>query len=105
MKKFKKTVLPNGIRVVTEFHPSSHAVSMGIWVLTGTRDETPDIAGVSHMLEHMTFKGTKTRTSYQLAKSLESLGGELNAFTSRENTCYQALVLKDDWSVALYVLS
>lgn len=105
MKKFKKTVLPNGIRVVTEFHPSARAVSMGIWVLTGTRDETPHIAGVSHLLEHLTFKGTKTRSSYQIAKSLESLGGDLNAFTSRENTCYQALVLKDDWPVALDVLS
>lgn len=105
MKQFKKTVLPNGIRVVSEFQPSSRAASLGIWVLTGTRDETPEIAGVSHLLEHLTFKGTKTRSSYQIAKSLESLGGDLNAFTSRENTCYQALVLKDDWAEAFDVLS
>ena len=105
MTQFKKTTLPNGIRVVSELHPSSRAVSLGVWVLTGTRDETPDVAGVSHFLEHLVFKGTKTRTAYQIVKSLEALGGELNAFTSRENTCYHALVLKDHWPVALDVLS
>jgi len=105
MAQFKKTVLPNGIRVVSELHPSSRAVSIGAWVLTGTRDETPDMAGISHFLEHLVFKGTKNRSSYQIAKSLEALGGDLNAFTSRENTCYHALVLKDHWPVALDVLA
>ncbi len=105
MTQFKKTILPNGIRVVSELHPTSRAVSLGVWVLTGTRDETPDVAGVSHFLEHLVFKGTKTRTAYQIVKSLEALGGELNAFTSRENTCYHALVLKDHWPVALDVLA
>lgn len=103
--KFKKTELSNGIRVVSELHPGSRAVSMGIWVLTGTRDETPEVAGISHLLEHLVFKGTKTRSAYQIAKSLEALGGELNAYTTREYTCYHALVLKDHWEKALDVLA
>ncbi|MFN7453573.1 MAG: M16 family metallopeptidase [Pseudobdellovibrionaceae bacterium] len=105
MIRFKKTVLDNGLTVVSEAHPQSHAVSMGIWVLTGTRDEPEADAGVSHFLEHMVFKGTKTRSAFQIAKSLEQLGGDLNAFTTRENTCYHALVLKDHWKEGLEVLS
>nr|BFD67383.1 pitrilysin family protein [Bdellovibrio sp. HAGR004] len=103
--KFKKSELSNGIRVVSELHPGSRAVSMGIWVLTGTRDETPEVAGISHLLEHLVFKGTKNRSAYQIAKSLEALGGELNAYTTREYTCYHALVLKDHWEKALDVLA
>jgi predicted Zn-dependent peptidase len=104
-RKFKKSVLKNGIRVVSEFHPESRAVAIGAWVDVGTRDESIDQVGISHLLEHMVFKGTKTRTSYQISKSLEALGGELNAFTGRENTCYHALVLKDHWGEALDVLT
>lgn len=103
--EFNKSELSNGIRVLSEKHPSSRAVSISIWVLTGTRDESSDVAGVSHFLEHLVFKGTKTRSAYQIAKSLEALGGELNAYTTREYTCYHALVLKDHWKVALDVLS
>ncbi|HEX7675963.1 MAG TPA: pitrilysin family protein [Bdellovibrio sp.] len=103
--KFKKSELSNGIRVMSEFHPGSRAVSIGMWVLTGTRDEIPEIAGMSHLLEHLVFKGTKTRSAYQIAKSLEALGGDLNAYTTREYTCYHALVLKDHWEKALDVLS
>ena len=104
-RRFKKSVLKNGIRVVSEFHPESRAVAMGIWVDVGTRDEPSGQVGISHLLEHMVFKGTKSRTSYQIARSLEALGGELNAFTSRENTCFHALVLKDHWGEALDVLT
>jgi len=103
-RRFKKSELKNGIRVVSEYHPNSRSVAMGLWVDVGTRDERADQIGVSHLLEHMVFKGTKTRTAYQIAKSLEALGGELNAFTSREQTCYHALVLKDHWAEALEVL-
>lgn len=103
--RFKKTVLPNGIRVVSELHPSSRAVSLGVWVLTGTRHENTKQAGMSHFLEHLVFKGTKTRSAYQIAKSLEALGGELNAYTSREHTCYYALVLKDHWEKGMEVLA
>jgi predicted Zn-dependent peptidase len=103
--RFKKSTLSNGIRVVSEMHPESRAASLGVWVLSGTRDEIPKEAGISHFLEHLVFKGTKTRTAFQIAKSLEELGGDLNAFTTREYTCYHALVLKDHWKIALDVLS
>jgi predicted Zn-dependent peptidase len=102
---FQKTVLKNGIRVVSEARAGSRAVSMGIWILTGTRDESEDQAGISHFLEHLVFKGTRKRSSLQIAKSLEALGGELNAFTSKEYTVYHALVLRDHWSQALDVLA
>lgn len=104
MIPFHKSTLDNGIRVLSEQHPNSRAVSIGIWVLTGTRDESADEGGISHLLEHMVFKGTKTRSAYQIAKSLEALGGDLNAYTTREYTCYHALVLKDHWEKALDVL-
>jgi predicted Zn-dependent peptidase len=81
---FKKSELKNGIRVVSELHPQSRAVALGLWVMTGTRDESESDAGISHFVEHLVFKGTKTRTAFQLAKALESLGGELNAYTTRE---------------------
>lgn len=104
MIPFHKSELDNGIRVLSEQHLDSRAVSIGIWVLTGTRDESADEGGISHLLEHLVFKGTKTRSAYQIAKSLEALGGDLNAYTTREYTCYHALVLKDHWEKALDVL-
>ncbi len=102
---FKKTDLKNGIRVVSEMHPAARAVSIGVWVLTGTRDEPESHIGISHFLEHMVFKATKTRSAYQIAKSLEALGGELNAYTTKEYTCYHALVLKDHWRKATEILA
>ncbi len=105
MIQFKKTELKNGIRVVSEFHSHSRAVTIGLWVLSGTRDENSNQAGISHFVEHLVFKGTKTKSAYQIAKSLEALGGELNAFTTREYTCYHATVLKEHWEKALEVLA
>jgi predicted Zn-dependent peptidase len=102
---FKKSELKNGIRVVSELHSQSRAVALGLWVMTGTRDESDKDAGISHFVEHLVFKGTKTRSAFQLAKALESLGGELNAYTTREYTCYHAIVLKDHWKKALEILS
>lgn len=102
---FSKSTLKNGIRVVSETHNNTLAVSIGIWVMAGTRDENKDQAGISHFLEHLTFKGTRKRSAYQLAKALEEVGGELNAFTTREYTCYHALVLQDHWKRAVEVLS
>ena len=102
---YKKSVLSNGVRVVTEQHPSSKSVSIGVWVLTGTRDEAEEDVGLSHFVEHLVFKGTKTRNAYQIAKSLESLGGDLNAYTTREYTNYHCLVLKEDWKTGLEVLA
>jgi len=103
--QFKKTILSNGVRVVSEQHGSSKSVSIGVWVLTGTRDENETDIGLSHFVEHLVFKGTKTRSAYQIVKSLESLGGDLNAYTTRENTTYHCLVLKEDWKIGLEVLS
>ena len=105
MSQFKKSVLSNGVRVVSENHPYSKSVSIGVWVLTGTRDENPDEIGLSHFVEHLVFKGTKKRNAYQIARSLESLGGDLNAYTTRENTTYHCTVLKEDWKIGLEVLS
>ncbi len=105
MNAFKKSVLPNGVRVVTEQHAFSRSVSIGVWVLTGTRDEDERDIGLSHFVEHLVFKGTKTRNAFQIAKSLESLGGDLNAYTTREYTNYHCLVLKEDWKIGLEVLA
>lgn len=104
MTQFKKSILPNGVRVVTENIDHLKSVSIGLWVLTGTRDEKPTEIGISHFVEHLVFKGTKNRTAYQIAKSLESLGGELNAYTTREYTCYHCTVLHEDWKIGLEVL-
>ncbi len=105
MSSFKKSILSNGVRVVTEQHAASRSVSIGVWVLTGTRDEAEQDIGLSHFVEHLVFKGTKTRNAYQIAKSLESLGGDLNAYTTREYTNYHCLVLKEDWKIGLEVLA
>ncbi len=91
--------------MVSEFHPHSKSVALGVWVLTGTRDEDPEDIGISHFVEHLVFKGTKKRNAYQIARSLESLGGDLNAYTTREQTTYHCTVLKEDWKIGLEVLS
>ncbi len=105
MSSFKKSILPNGVRVVTENMTHSKSVSIGVWVLTGTRDEENTDVGLSHFVEHLVFKGTKTRNAFQIANSLESLGGDLNAYTTREYTCYHCTVLNEDWKIGLEVLS
>jgi predicted Zn-dependent peptidase len=90
---YQKTVLGNGLRIVTEKVPSSRIVSVGIWTEVGSRDEHPENNGCSHFLEHMLFKGTKKRTAQQIAKELDVLGGMSNAFTSTETTCYYSSLL------------
>ena len=90
---YQKTVLGNGIRIVTEKVPSSRIVSVGIWTEVGSRDEHLENNGCSHFLEHMLFKGTEKRTAQQLAKELDVLGGMSNAFTSTETTCYYSSLL------------
>ncbi len=102
---FKKTTLSNGVRVLTEHHPSSRAVSVGVFVDLGTRDEPADMVGAAHFVEHMVFKGTETRDSYEIAKSLEAVGGDLNAYTTREQTCFHGTCLKEHLGLALDVLS
>jgi predicted Zn-dependent peptidase len=103
--EYKKTVLENSLRIVTEKIPSARSISIGVWIDVGTRDEQPDENGMSHFTEHMFFKGTRTRSALKIASSLESLGGSLNAFTSREQTCYHALVLDEHIEQAVEIIS
>lgn len=100
-----KDILSNGIRVITEELSFVHSVSLGIWVGTGSRYEDEKNHGISHFLEHMLFKGTKNRSAKQIAESLETVGGQLNAFTSKEYTCYYAKVLNDNFDLATDVLA
>ncbi len=100
-----KTKLDNGLTIVTETIESVKSVSAGIWVKTGSRNETEQQAGITHFLEHMLFKGTENRSSYDIALSMESVGGYLNAFTSSEYTCYYSRCLSTQLPKALDVLS
>jgi len=101
----QKTVLENGLKIVTEHVDSVQSVSVGIWARTGSRNETKKQAGVTHFLEHMLFKGTESRSSLDIAMSMESVGGYLNAFTSSEYTCYYSRCLNTQLERALDVLS
>jgi predicted Zn-dependent peptidase len=103
--EFQKTQLDNGIRVVTEKIPYVRSVSIGIWLSVGSRNETDDNNGVAHFIEHMMFKGTKNRNAFEIAQSLESVGGHLNAFTGKELTCYYAHILDEHLPVAVEVLA
>lgn len=93
--------LPGGVRVVTESVPGARSASVGVWVGVGSVDETPRLAGASHYLEHLLFKGTKTRTGYEISAAVDAIGGELNAFTSHEYTCYYARVLAEEAATAV----
>ena len=99
------STLPNGIRVVTVPMQERDSASVGIWVQTGGRFESKKLSGISHVLEHMLFKGTKKRTTRQIKEDIEGVGGVLNAFTSEEVTCYFAKLLKDHFPRALEVLA
>ena len=101
----KKTVLPSGLRIVTEEVNTVRSASVGIWVNVGSRDETPSVAGASHFLEHLLFKGTKTRSAMEISSSIEAVGGEMNAFTSKEYTCFYARVIDTDLKLAVDVIA
>src|SRR6266704_1154168 len=100
-----RTVLPGGLRVVTEFLPAVRSVALGIWVGVGSRDEDPAHEGATHYLEHLLFKGTKRRTALEISAEMDAAGGEMNAFTAREYTCYYARVLDADLPLAVEILS
>lgn len=100
-----RSVLPGGLRVVTEFVPSVRSASVGVWVDVGSRDEGPTVAGAAHFLEHLLFKATPTRNAVEIAQAVDAVGGELNAFTSREHTCYYAHVLDEDLELAVDLVS
>ena len=97
----RRTTLPTGLRVVTESVPGVRSVSFGAWIGVGARDETPRQTGAAHFLEHLLFKGTKTRSAWEITAPIEAVGGELNAFTTKEYTCYYARVLDDDTDLAI----
>ncbi len=100
----RRSVLPGGLRVITESMPGSRAASFGVWVGVGSIDETPALAGASHYLEHLLFKGTSRRNALEISATLEGVGGDLNAFTTKEHTCYYAHVLAEDLPLAVDVV-
>lgn len=102
---FQKTVLKNGVRIVTERLPYVHSVSTGIWVNVGSRDEEENERGITHLIEHMLFKGTESRTALDIAKELDSVGGFANAFTSKEHVCFHAKVLDTHLPLVVDVLT
>ena len=105
MPQFQKTVLDNGIRVLSETHTDTRCVEVGFWIDRGTRDETSEVQGVAHLLEHLVFKGTKKLTTFEIAQKIEAVGGEINAFTAKEHTCYHTSTLAEDFELCMDVLS
>lgn len=101
----RDTVLANGLRIVTEHVPTVRSVALGIWVKTGSRYEPADISGISHFLEHMVFKGTLSRDKYEIALALESVGGMVNAMTSKDYTCFYARFLAEHLEIAVALLT
>ncbi|AMM92505.1 pitrilysin family protein [Peribacillus simplex] len=101
----KKYTCQNGVRIVLENIPTVRSAAIGVWIKTGSRNETPELNGVSHFLEHMFFKGTTTRNAREIAESFDSIGGQVNAFTSKEYTCYYAKVMDNHASYALEILA
>jgi predicted Zn-dependent peptidase len=103
--KFERTTLDSGLTVVTEAMSEVRSVTVGFWFDVGSRHEPDEIAGTSHFLEHLLFKGTPTRSAQEIAESFDRVGGDINAFTSKEYTCYYSRVLDTDLPMALNVLS
>ena len=101
----RRTVLASGLRIVTEEIPAVRSAAFGIWVNVGSRDESLKVAGASHFLEHLLFKGTKRRSALEISSSIEAVGGEMNAFTSKEYTCFYARVIDKDLPLAIDVIS
>ncbi len=100
-----QSVLPNGIRVVTDSSKTAQTVSIGVWVGVGARYETPEINGISHVLEHMAFKGTTTRSAFQISKEIEDVGGVINAYTGKDMTAYYVKVLKENKDLGLNIIA
>src|SRR5437016_6837948 len=102
---FHTEVLKNGLKIIGETSPSARSTAVGFFVRTGSRDETPEVSGVSHFLEHMAFKGSQRRTAFDVNRDFDKIGADYNAFTSEENTCYHAAVLPEYLGQALDILS
>jgi predicted Zn-dependent peptidase len=104
-RNIRRTLLPNGLLVLTESIPHVRSVSMGVWIASGSRDEAPAVNGISHFVEHMVFKGTTSRSAQQLAREVDSIGGNLDAFTGKENICFNIKVLDENTAPALDLLA
>jgi len=102
---FSKTVLDNGIRIVSHEMPEHRSVSLGIWVENGSRHESEAENGLSHFIEHLLFKGTERRSAAQIAEEMDAVGGVINAFTAKEHTCYYAKVLDENLPLAIDLLT
>jgi len=98
---FERTVLPSGVRVVTEQMPGQRSVSVGAWVGVGSRDEQAEVGGATHFLEHLLFKGTPSRSALEIAQAFDAVGGDINAFTTREFTCFHSRTLDEDLGLAM----
>ena len=105
LRDIRTTTLPNGLLVLTEAMPHMRSVSMGVWIDSGSRDEAPEVNGISHFLEHMVFKGTTTRSAQQFAREVDAIGGNLDAFTGKETVCFNIKVLDENVPAALDLLT
>src|SRR5580700_1706544 len=104
-RNIRRTVLPNGLLVLTESIPHVRSVSMGVWIASGSRDESLDLNGISHFVEHMVFKGTTSRSAQQFAREADAIGGNLDAFTGKESICFNIKVLDEHIAPALDLLT
>src|SRR5207244_8014529 len=105
LRNIRREVLPNGLTVITEQMQHIRSASIGIWIKTGSRDEDPQWNGISHFIEHMVFKGTRNRTAEQIARQIDSIGGNMDAFTAKECICFNFKVLDETLPVVFVVLS
>src|SRR6202140_2552771 len=105
VRNIRRQVLPHGLTVITEQMEHIRSASIGIWLETGSRDETPQVNGISHFIEHMVFKGTKHRSAEEIARQVDSIGGGMDAFTSKECICFNVKVLDENVPVALEILT
>ena len=104
-RNLRRTVLPNGLTVLTERMEHLRSVAMGVWIKSGSRCEAPEMNGISHFVEHMLFKGTRSRTAQRIAREMDSIGGNLDAFTSKETICFNVKSLSDHVPIALDILT
>src|SRR6478609_5583231 len=105
LRNIERAVLPNGLVVISEEMQHIRSVSIGIWIKSGSRDEDPEWNGISHFIEHMVFKGTKHRSAEDIARQVDSIGGNMDAFTAKETVCFNVKVLDDHLPIAMDILS
>src|SRR5262252_5343999 len=105
VRNIQKAVFANGLTVLTEKMDHIRSVSMGIWVKSGSRHEEPQVNGISHFIEHMVFKGTTSRSAEDIARQVDSIGGNMDAFTGKETVCFNMKVLDEHLPVAIDILS